>query len=354
MRWEIISIGLGSPSTVQRYHVQSQFHPIDSSLRRRHVERRCSVKDIDAAESKATVNCDMGDSGEVTGTRKPRDTFTFNPVQPLLATDRTSESSEEEPEPDSTSMPAAVESPYFVGAQYHLDFASGTHVSTPPHARVRVTVLQTFEPFTVSPVLKVKLQSVDPVIRPPLPSTMILKLYDRRFAHDLRAFHDAPPLTHESEAQYRSFASRQGPTRSLAEWQSKRLADDETDSAPPPAETEAYLAALLLSYRSSEVLAYHRLLPLQGTALPRFFGLTQFALDAVHPHTVDPSVPGILLDFIAGTTLSDLPPRGVLRCHRRRMRSRGHAEPRRAPRELPRRLTSRYRRRRHCHPPDGP
>lgn len=73
---------------------------------------------------------------------------------------------------------------------------------------------------------------------------MIHKIYDRRFANDVRAFHDAPPVTPESEAQYRSLASDKSLTRSLAEWEAKRFDEDERDEDHPPIEAEAYLAAL--------------------------------------------------------------------------------------------------------------
>lgn len=204
-------------------------------------------------------------------------------------------------------MSDAFVCPYFTGAQFELEITSET--STASKTRARATVLHAYEPFTVSPVLKVKLDTSSMAPHDTsLPDTMILKLYDRRFANDLRVFHDLPAPTLVSENQYRSLASNGAFKRSLAEWEAKRREEDERDEDYPPMEVEAYLAALLSSYHDNEVQVYKRLAPLQGNAIPRFLGRVCFLDNTTQPLAIniDTSVLGILLEFIPGEKLSDI------------------------------------------------
>jgi hypothetical protein len=166
--------------------------------------------------------------------------------------------------------------------------------------------MQAFEPFTISPVLKVQLETATPHL--PLPSTMILKLFDRRFSNELREWHDVSTPCHESEAKYRSYVSHEHPKHSVEEWAAKFLADEENDIEPPAVEREAHLEALFASYHESEVQVYDRLCSLQGNALPLFFGQTRFVVDVSSPESIDVSVPGILLEYVPGQKLSELSP----------------------------------------------
>ncbi|KAK7452767.1 hypothetical protein VKT23_012168 [Stygiomarasmius scandens] len=198
--------------------------------------------------------------------------------------------------------------PYYSGAEYHLELTPGTGpLETAGVVHVNVKVLEVFEPVTISPVLKVALGTTSPSIL--LPSTMILKVYDRRYANDLRAFYDASDPSPESERAFRAFMSSQGagPQRSLQDWTRKRREDDEQDIMPPPEETEAYLAALLASYHENEVRVYKRMAAMQGKEIPLFFGNTRFIESDAHPDMIDIKVSGILLEYVEGTTLDKLP-----------------------------------------------
>lgn len=152
-------------------------------------------------------------------------------------------------------MTAIYSCPYYSGAEYHLQITPWAGSAT---IDVKVKVLEVFEPITISPVLKVAL--VTESLSNVLPSTLVLKVYDRRYAKDLRAFYDAPELSAESEEAFRVWASSgSGMQRTLDEWNQKRLADDELDIEPSAEETEAYLATLLGSYYENEVRVYKRM-----------------------------------------------------------------------------------------------
>lgn len=144
-----------------------------------------------------------------------------------------------------------------------------------------------------------------------LPSTAILKLYDRRFANDLRAFHDAPKPSATSEESFRAFMSKEGSRRSLDDWKTKIFDDQNTDIETPPEETEAFLAVLLASYHQNEVHVYERLAFMQGNSIPLFFGQTRFKNSDTHPDTIDVDVPGILIEYVEGTGLDKLPASAV-------------------------------------------
>ncbi|KIK64201.1 hypothetical protein GYMLUDRAFT_221496 [Collybiopsis luxurians FD-317 M1] len=195
--------------------------------------------------------------------------------------------------------------PYYSGAEYHLQITPGAGSPASGAIDVKVTVLEVFKPITISPVLKVALAS-DP-LSIALPSTLILKVYDRRYANDLRAFYDIPELSEESEEAFRAWASSgSGSQRTLEEWEQKRRADDELDIEPSAEETEAYLATLLASYYENEVRVYERMASMQGNEIPRFFGRTRFVIESQPDRTTDAEVPGILVEYVEGTRLDNL------------------------------------------------
>ena len=169
-------------------------------------------------------------------------------------------------------------------------------------------MLHAFEPFTISPVLKVKLdKSSSQPTTPSLPTIMILKVFDRRFARDLRAWHNAAELTQEFEDQFRSFVASGAANKTLDEWEAERSIAEELDKDHPPLEMEAFLMALLSSYHDNEIKIYNRLAALQGISIPFFYGQVKFVPDEIHPNTFDISMLGILLEYIEGETLSSLP-----------------------------------------------
>ncbi|KIK55534.1 hypothetical protein GYMLUDRAFT_47757 [Collybiopsis luxurians FD-317 M1] len=198
--------------------------------------------------------------------------------------------------------------PYYTGAEYHLQITPGAGFPAPAIINVKVRVLEVFEPITISPVLKVAL-ATEP-LSTDLPPVLVLKVYDRRYAKDLRAFYDIPDPSAETEEAFRTWASSgPGSQRTLDEWERKRRADDELDIEPSTEETEAYLAALLASYHENEVHIYERMVSMQGNEIPRFFGRTRFIIEtdkAQSDEITDAEVPGILVEYVEGTRLDNL------------------------------------------------
>ncbi|KAJ3886901.1 hypothetical protein GG344DRAFT_81239 [Lentinula edodes] len=183
-----------------------------------------------------------------------------------------------------------VSCPYYAGAEYHLKIAPGTGSPAPAVIEVKVKVLEVFQPITISPVLKVTLTTESRSIN--LPSTLVLKVYDRRYAKYLREFYNAPESSVECEKAFHAWASsgsESGVHRTLYQWERKRSADDELDIRAPAEETEAYLATLLGSYHENEITVYERLVSMQGNEIPRFL--------------VAHAVPGILLEYVEGQRL---------------------------------------------------
>ena len=173
-------------------------------------------------------------------------------------------------------------------------------------SKLQITVLKAFHPFTISPVLKVKLDRSDRETVIPVGSTMILKLFDSRFANDLRQYHDVPDLTSALATEYRKFSQRESKT--FAEWDAKRIQLENEGQELAPLEKEAHLDALLRSYYQGETKVYGKLIELQGRGIPKFFGQTRFAVDPSSHSSLEAAVPGILLEYIEGEKLEELPP----------------------------------------------
>jgi hypothetical protein len=74
-----------------------------------------------------------------------------------------------------------------------------------------------------------------------------------------------------------------------------------------PLEKEAHLDTLLRSYHQSETKAYGKLIELQGRGIPKFFGQTRFAVDPSSHSSLEAAVLGILLEYIEGEKLEELP-----------------------------------------------
>jgi len=191
------------------------------------------------------------------------------------------------------------------GAKYVLEFKPGTGFDEPFKAssKLQITVLKTFYPFTISPVLKIKLDRSDQETVIPVGSTIILKLFDSRFAQDLREWHDVPDLTSALATEYREFSQRE--PKSFKEWEAKRIKLENEELAP--LEKEAHLDALLRSYYQCETKVYGQLTELQGQGIPKFFGQTRFAIDPSSHSSMEAAVPGILLEYIEGHKLEELP-----------------------------------------------
>lgn len=68
------------------------------------------------------------------------------------------------------------------------------------HVTTRAEILEVFKPFTLSCAMLVKIQD-----HPELSNPIVLKVYDRRFATQLRSDERTPPWSLEIEHQFHRF-----------------------------------------------------------------------------------------------------------------------------------------------------
>jgi hypothetical protein len=179
--------------------------------------------------------------------------------------------------------------------------------------RLQVTILDCFEPFTLSCVLKAKVEFPEDATElsrdHDLPPVMVLKLYDRRFANELRRKYKIPPVTFSREDNYRKFAAMGGLPTTEAEWTERYEDEDEDDEDDPPHEvTELRVELALKEGFRSETRAYDAMRSLQGKGIPVVFGQVHLLSDPQiqYPGNIDVSVPGLLIEYIDGTGVDKL------------------------------------------------
>lgn len=171
---------------------------------------------------------------------------------------------------------------------------------------LEVTVIEPFIPFTLSCALLVQLDW--PSLK--LSGRFVLKLFDRRFAAQLRREHDAGNRTPELENDYRKFIQHNDLQACLASFAKFEADDDWSSKAQTDwdrAQREVYLQYLCRKLYSTETAVYDRLHELQGRDIPRL--VARIVLQ--HSSTCSPvheylDCPGILLEYIEGFSLTDL------------------------------------------------
>jgi serine/threonine protein kinase len=137
----------------------------------------------------------------------------------------------------------------------------------------------------------------------------VLKLYDRRFATQLRKDNHIGAWSPERESAYTAFVRSGGAEKFL-----KRLRDDDEFEEPEggwnDVENEAYLHDLCLDMYNAETSAYQRLEDQQGITVPQL--IAQVSLDTRPPDANTEAfgglfeVKGVLLEYIRGFTLAEL------------------------------------------------
>ncbi|CAD6583889.1 MAG: hypothetical protein ASARMPREDX12_001477 [Alectoria sarmentosa] len=174
------------------------------------------------------------------------------------------------------------------------DFASTTNVE------IEVKILRLIRPSTLSCVMVVeRLESSGPADYREL---SVLKLYDWRYATQLRQDHKIDPWTQSHEDAYSEFVENGDAATFIA------ALDDGTDETDDrswdPAHNEAYLFAFSRDLHRSEVKVYAHLKDLQGKSVPRFFASVH--VNAFSTNNPLFGVQGILMEFIVGHSLSKL------------------------------------------------
>jgi hypothetical protein len=166
-------------------------------------------------------------------------------------------------------------------------------------------ILEVYEPFTLSCVVKVEFQegSIEP-------SEAILKLYDRRFAIQLRKDQGVEPWTEEYEAAYVDFVRSGG----AMEFRRKlRAEEDVGDSGTwSSAENEAFLQDYCVDTFEDEADVYDVLRDYQGAEIPVLLGSVQLkgspssSEDIAHEHGDLLNINGLLLEYIPGITFAEI------------------------------------------------
>lgn len=141
-----------------------------------------------------------------------------------------------------------------------------------------------------------------------LKGSFILKLYDRRFSPDMRKGQDLGPWNSQGEREYYEFICGPQSQSLLEELPKKYLAgvDDEWNTA----QKEVYLYDYMRKSYSAEIELYKRMKKHQGDLIPRlhaFVTVPRHRSSKSHQLSRYLDCPGILLQYIDGITLHDLP-----------------------------------------------
>lgn len=199
--------------------------------------------------------------------------------------------------------------PYHEGAILTFKVRGGSLLNK----EIKLRVLQVFQPFTLSCVMKV--QPIDTQDS----ECAVLKVYDRRFAAQLRDDYDVEVWSAACEASYTDFIAfgRVAEFRqSLRDPITGRIHEirDLDDSSTLEPETwsldqgECFIHEWCKDISSMEIKAYNRLHDVQGTIVSRL--LSEVAMSTEHPPLADPAlaeIPGLLLEFIPGVTIDKIP-----------------------------------------------
>ena len=129
----------------------------------------------------------------------------------------------------------------------------------------------------------------------------ILKLFDWRYATQLRRDHGVGQWDPYHEDMYRSFVEEGGAKTFISALEDPNSIDGQLWDT---ARNEAFLFDYCRDLHSCEVEAYSRLEDLQGRYVPQFFA--DVRLDAFTTSNAFFEVRGILLEFIPGYSLAEL------------------------------------------------
>ena len=172
------------------------------------------------------------------------------------------------------------------------------------HATVRAEILQLFKPFTLSCAMLVRIQN-----HAELPPVVVLKVYDRRFAAQLRRDERSGLWSREVEHRYHQFIQDGGAANFIAELECVDDEDDDDDDEGPDVRQdvvhhEAYLQHEMKKSSKTEMRAYGSLLQYQGTHIPKFYGSVRVHGSGSFNEYVD--IQGILIEYISGFCLTEL------------------------------------------------
>ena len=187
-------------------------------------------------------------------------------------------------------------SPYEEGKTLNLSVTEGV----PPNKRaIKLQILRPIQPNTLSCVMEVNVLAGFSSIKQAKHS--ILKLYDWRYATQLRQDHKVDQWTPYHEDKYRAFVEEGGAAKFVSALEDNDNTDDQLWDT---ARNETFLFDYCRDLHSCEVEAYSRLRDLQGRNIPQFFADVRFNAFPIQNAFFE--VRGILLELITGYSLADL------------------------------------------------
>ncbi|KAJ5970428.1 uncharacterized protein N7479_000346 [Penicillium vulpinum] len=193
-------------------------------------------------------------------------------------------------------MTHEFECPYAVGNVINI------HLKTPDglEATADANIIKVFEPFTLSSVMLIRMACSSLGLE----GDMILKLFDRRFATQLREDEKIRPWTPDTETEYRQFVLDGGVSEFVTQ-----LNDGETPEGSiwSAAMDETYLHDHMLDLYKTEAQVYSNLKEIQGTDIPKL--LASAIMPIPYPCQTSSEytdIPGILLQYIEGFPLTDI------------------------------------------------
>ncbi|QIW98793.1 hypothetical protein AMS68_004311 [Peltaster fructicola] len=139
-------------------------------------------------------------------------------------------------------------------------------------------------------------------------SPILLKLYDRRFATQLRKNYRAQAWTREVESLHRDLVHSGQQTALWKQWQAeedgKADSQDENEDDGTIKSTESFLQFRCHQDYQTECHAYELMSDLQGVEVPKIHGTVTVATsDASNKYL---NIPGILMQYIKGSSLDNL------------------------------------------------
>lgn len=190
--------------------------------------------------------------------------------------------------------------PYVVGKKIDLQLNKPYEGQT-----VTATIVKTFEPFTLSCAMVVRLDC--PTFASE--SDMVLKLFDPRFAMQLREDEKVGPWTSSKEQKYHKFILDGGASELIADLDDENGVAHLGSQTWNEAQNEAHLFWRMSELFDTEVAAYNALEDTQGITVPKMFASVKIPSSTgeqeaqVKQYT---NVSGLLLQYIDGFPLTDI------------------------------------------------
>ncbi|CAH0051481.1 unnamed protein product [Clonostachys solani] len=213
-------------------------------------------------------------------------------------------------------MTEPLQSPYTKGSTLTLsvtDIGKKSPLQLENGSEIRVKIVDVMEPATMSVIAIVELESPQTkqkCVNSGVPSKMILKLYDRRFALDLREeIKVTGPATRATEDEFVASLRQGSMPRFLAKYEENDTLGSGDWDTPMK---EAYFSIMSTKMHQTETKVYDCLTDLQGIHVPTFYANLDLATEPTAGEQLEESITehtrvrAILIEHISGFLLSDL------------------------------------------------